>query len=70
MPLEKTRQDRYWCSLVVLTVAFEFSFGHFVFRRSWGDLAVDYAILRDGLLPIGLVVLMFAPIIAARLRSR
>jgi hypothetical protein len=29
---------------LVLTVAFEFSFGHFVFGRSWEGLASDYNI--------------------------
>ncbi len=52
----------------MLTVAFEFSFGHFVFRRSWQDLASDYDPLHDGLLPIGLVVLALSPVLAARLR--
>jgi hypothetical protein len=54
---------------LVLTVAFEFSFGHFVFRRSWNDLASDYDLLHGGLLPIGMVVLAFSPVIAARLRN-
>ena len=54
---------------VVLTVTFEFTFGHFVFRRSWKDLASDYNILRGGFLLLGLVVLLFAPVIAVWLRG-
>jgi len=53
---------------LVLTVAFEFSFGHFVFGRSWNNLASDYDLLHGGLLPIGMVVLAFSPVIAARSR--
>jgi hypothetical protein len=54
---------------LVLTVAFELLAGRFVFGRSWEDLGSDYAIWRGGLLPIGLVVLTLAPLVAARLRS-
>ena len=54
---------------VGLTVAFEFSFGHFVFGRSWGDLASDYNFFRGGFLLIGMAVLMFAPLMA-RMRRR
>jgi hypothetical protein len=53
---------------LVLTVAFELGFGHFVFRRSWGSLGEDYNISKGGLLPFGLVVLALSPLIAGRLR--
>lgn len=53
---------------VVLTVVFEFTFGHFVFGRSWADLSSDYDILRGGFLAIGLAVMMFAPVVAVRMR--
>ena len=53
---------------VMLTVAFEFSFGHFVFGRSWADLASDYDLLHGGFLALGMAVLAFSPLIAARLR--
>jgi hypothetical protein len=55
---------------LVLTVAFELSFGYFVFGRSWEGLASDYNLLRGGLLPIGLAALLFAPVIATRMRGR
>ena len=54
---------------VVLTVAFEFSLGHFVFGRTWEGLASDYNFLQGGLLLIGMAVLLFAPLIAARVRE-
>jgi len=54
---------------LVLTVAFEFSFGHFVFGRSWRDLASDYDIAHGGLLGLGMLVLLFSPVIASRLRG-
>jgi hypothetical protein len=52
-----------------LTVAFEFSFGHFVFGRSWRDLASDYNVGQGGLLGFGMIVLLFSPLIANRLRG-
>jgi hypothetical protein len=54
---------------LVVTVSFEFSFGHFVFGRSWRDLASDYDPLQGGFLLIGMAVLTFAPVIAGRMRG-
>ena len=54
---------------VALTVAFDFGFGHVVFGRSWENLASDYNLVHGGLMPIGLVVLLLSPAIAARLRA-
>jgi hypothetical protein len=53
---------------LTLTVLFELGFGHFIFGRSWENLGSDFDILHGGLLPLGLGVLMFSPLIAARLR--
>jgi len=55
---------------LALTVAFEFTFGHFVFGPSWEGLASDYNFLKAGLLLIGMAVLLFAPVIAARVQGR
>lgn len=55
---------------VVVTVAFAFSFGHYVFGRSWEDVASDYDPGQGGFLLIGMAVLMFAPMIAVWMRSR
>jgi hypothetical protein len=54
---------------LVLTLAFELGFGHFVFGRSWGSLGEDYKIPKGGLLPFGLLVLALSPVIAARMRG-
>ena len=53
---------------LALTLAFEFGAGHYAFGHSWRDLASDYDLAHGGLLPIGMVVLVLAPLIAARLR--
>jgi hypothetical protein len=54
---------------VILTVAFEISLGRMVLGYSWERLASDYNMLEGGLLPIGFVVMVFAPLIAARLKG-
>ena len=53
---------------VVLTVAFEVTFGRLVMRSSWERLRSDYDLAHGGLLPLGLVVLAGSPLVAARLR--
>jgi hypothetical protein len=53
---------------LVLTLTFEIVFGRFVAHASWTRIASDYNLLRGGLLPIGLLVLTGAPLIAAKLR--
>jgi hypothetical protein len=53
---------------LVLTLAFEIGFGRFVVHAPWSRIASDYDLLHGGLLPIGLVVLTLAPLIAARVR--
>jgi hypothetical protein len=54
---------------LVLTLAFEVGFGRFVLGASWERLAADYNVLEGGLLPFGMIVLLFAPLIAGKLRG-
>jgi hypothetical protein len=51
-----------------LTLIFEIGLGRFVFGHSWERLGEDFNIIEGGLLPIGLMVLLFSPLIAARFR--
>jgi hypothetical protein len=53
---------------LVLTLAFEMVFGRYVIHASSSRIASDYNLIRGGLLPIGLMVLIAAPFVAARLR--
>jgi hypothetical protein len=53
---------------LVLTLAFEFLFGHFVVGASWQRLAADYNVLEGGLLPLGMLVLTLSPWIGAKVR--
>jgi hypothetical protein len=54
---------------LALTVSFELGLGHYALGRSWAALASDYNILHGGLLPVGLAVLTFSPLIAAKWRG-
>lgn len=54
---------------LVLTVAFEVLFGRLVVGLSWERIASDYNVLNGGLMPLGLMVLFFGPMIALKLRS-
>jgi len=54
---------------VVLTVAFEFLAGHYVFGHSWERLLADYNVLRGRIWLLVLVATGAAPVVAARLRK-
>lgn len=54
---------------LLLTLLFEFGLGLFVLGYSWERVASDYDLSRGGLMPLGLVLLTLAPLIAARLRG-
>jgi hypothetical protein len=53
---------------VALMVAFEVALGRLAFGFPWSRIAEDFDLSRGGLLPLGLVTLAFAPLVAARIR--
>lgn len=53
---------------LALTLAFEIGLGRAT-GASWGRITEDYDPRRGGLLAIGMLVLVLAPLIAARLRG-
>lgn len=53
----------------VLTVIFEFSFGHFVAGHSWERLLGDYKLLEGRLWLLVLIWILIAPQVFYRLRS-
>jgi hypothetical protein len=55
---------------LVLTVAFEVLFGRFVLGLSWDELLAGYNIANGGLMPLGLLILLFSPMIASKLREK
>ncbi|MBD2163393.1 hypothetical protein H6G04_03135 [Calothrix membranacea FACHB-236] len=54
---------------MLLTLSFEICLGRFVLGYSWQQIAADYNLLHGGLMPIGLVLLILAPLIAAKIRG-
>lgn len=54
---------------LVLTAAFEISLGRLM-GFSWERIFSDYDLANGGLMPFGLLFLVFAPLIAAKLRNR
>jgi hypothetical protein len=53
-----------------LMLGFEVAFGRFVMGLPLARIADDYNLAQGGLLPIGLLVLTAAPLIAAKIRKR
>ena len=53
-------------TLVALTVAFEFLFGHYVDRKSWSELAANYEIWNGKLWPVALAVIAAMPFVWGR----
>jgi hypothetical protein len=52
-----------------LTLGFELLIGRAVLGYSWERIASDYKLFEGGLLPLGLLVLTAAPLIAAKVRN-
>ena len=55
---------------LVLTVAFEFGFGHWGDGKTRGELLADYNVVRGHLWPLVLAWLAVGPALVHRLRSR
>jgi hypothetical protein len=55
---------------VLLTVAFEFLFGHYVMGHPWSRLLADYNLLRGRVWTLVLLGIFVAPLIAGRLALR
>ena len=53
----------------MLTIAFEFLFGHYVMGHSWDSLWADYNVLEGRLWPLVLMVTLFGPLLARKLRD-
>jgi hypothetical protein len=54
---------------LALTLAFEFLVGHYVFRQPWPALLEDYDLKRGRIWILTLVVVLFAPLVAAHLKG-
>ncbi len=54
---------------ILLTIAFEFLAGHFLFGHSWQRLIADYNLARGRVWVLVLLAILVAPIWAQRLRG-
>jgi hypothetical protein len=54
---------------LVLTLAFEFLIGHYVFRQPWAALLEDYDLSRGRIWVLVLLVVLTAPLLAAHLKG-
>ena len=52
-----------------LTLTFEILFGRFVMGAAWERMTADYNVPDGGLLPLGMLVLLLSPLIAAKVRG-
>lgn len=57
----------YW---LILTVAFEFVFGHYVAGHSWEKLLADYNIFKGRIWIIVLLAVFFAPLLCYNVITR
>jgi len=55
---------------LVLTVAFEILFGRLVMGLDWEKIFAGYNIAQGGFMPLGLLILLFSPMIALKLREK
>jgi hypothetical protein len=53
-------------TLVLLTVAFEFLFGHYVDHKTWNDLLANYEFWNGRLWPVALAVIGVMPFVWGR----
>jgi tryptophan-rich sensory protein len=52
-----------FCSWLALTLIFEILFGRFVVGASWERQATDYNVMKGGLLPFGMLILLMSTLI-------
>ena len=55
---------------VALICGYEVAMGRLVFQFSWNEVVAEFNPLQGRLLSLGLAFLLFAPLLAARLRAR
>ncbi len=65
------RSELLWVGSIwlALTVAFEVLFGRYMIGLSWQRILSDYNLLQGGLMPVGLLILFFSPIIGLKIRD-
>jgi len=57
------------CLWLALMLAFDLAFGRLVFRAPWSRILSDFDLRRGGLLGLGMLILLAAPLLVAKLRG-
>jgi hypothetical protein len=52
----------------IATIMFEFLFGHYVMGQPWDSLWADYQVFQGRLWPLVLLVTLFGPLLARKIR--
>ena len=68
-PATSTEALVIWGGWVLMTVAFEFLVGHYVFGTSWARLLADYDLVGGRVWLLVLATVAFAPLTMARARN-
>jgi uncharacterized PurR-regulated membrane protein YhhQ (DUF165 family) len=69
-PLPSSRWILVGLFWLLLTLVFEFGFGHLVQHKTWPELLAAYTFQGGNVWPLVLVVTMASPWLAARIRGR
>jgi len=54
---------------VLMTLMFEFLFGHYVMGKSWSDIMEVFNITRGNLFSIVLIISLFSPLLVAKIKG-
>ena len=68
-PLTNTQAWGIGLLWLAMTVAFEFGAGHFLFKKPWAELLVDYDITKGRIWALVLATTLLAPLLMAKLRG-
>jgi drug/metabolite transporter superfamily protein YnfA len=55
---------------VLMTLIFEFIFGHYIMCKSWSDIFAIFNIVKGNLFIIVLIVSLFSPLLVAKIKSK
>lgn len=55
---------------IIMTLIFEFLFGHYVVGKSWSDIFDIFNIMKGNMLIIVLIVSLFSPLLVAKIKSK
>jgi hypothetical protein len=65
-PVSLLKLGLFW---TMATVMFEFLVGHYAMGHSWESLLADYNVIQGRLWPLVLIVTLFGPLLARKLRG-